>query len=53
MTLATFRFKRTRKFKGKIRVMDPSNLGYTPFRRHEAIRSNKIAVSCMIGFVRA
>ena len=41
------------KFKGRIRVMDPSNLGYTSFRQHEAIRSKKIAASCMIGFVRA
>lgn len=41
------------KFKGRIRVMDPGDFAYTSFARHEAIRSRKIAVSCMIGFVRA
>ena len=41
------------KFKGRIRVMDPAGFAYTPFSRHEAIRSKKIVASCMIGFVRS
>ena len=41
------------KFKGRVRVMDPAGFAYTPFSRHEAIRSKRIVASCMIGFVRA
>ena len=41
------------KFKGRIRAMDPMGYDYSPFSRHEAIRSKRIRACCMIGFVRA
>ncbi len=41
------------KFGRTVRAMDPSDPGYVPFSRHEVIRSRRISVACMIGFVRA
>lgn len=41
------------KFGRTVRAMDPGDWGYTPFSRHEVIRSRRVSVSCMIGFVRA
>ena len=41
------------KFGRTVRAMDPGHYVYTPFSRHEAIRSKKVSVACMIGFVRA
>lgn len=40
------------EFNGKKRVMDPMDFNYSPFSRHEAIRSKRIGMCCMIGFVR-
>lgn len=41
------------KFKNRVRVMDPMDYDYSPFSKHEAIRSKRIRACCMIGFVRA
>ncbi len=41
------------KFNGKKRVMDPMDFDYSPLSKHEALRSKRIRVCCMIGFVRA
>ena len=41
------------KFGRTVRAMDPGDWGYTPFSRHEVIRSRRVSVACMIGFVRA
>ena len=41
------------KFNGKKRVMDPMDFDYSPLSKNEALRSKRIRVCCMIGFVRA
>ena len=41
------------RFGRTVRAMDPGDWGYTPFSRHEVIRSRRVSVACMIGFVRA
>ena len=41
------------KFNGKKRVMDPMDFDYSPFSKNEALRSKRVRVCCMIGFVRA
>ena len=41
------------RFGRTVRAMDPGAWGYTPFSRHEVIRSRRVSVACMIGFVRA
>ena len=41
------------KFGRGVRAMDPTNWTYVPFSSHEVIRSKRVSVACMIGFVRA